>query len=129
MNSSRYSEDSSYSSQNVGYSGRPLPQQRDQHAPLSNQNFQQMSNQFDAANSSESVADRNNGPPSSNSTPSADSRTNGSGSGSLDLPSGSKRLHVSNIPFRFRENDLHAVFAVSYCTVHVIVLVTFCILF
>jgi len=123
MNSSRYSEDSSYSSQNVGYSGRPLPQQRD-HTSLSNQNFQQSSNQFDVANSLEPVSDRNNEPQtsqptqqySSSNAPSTDSRTNGSGSGSLDIPSGSKRLHVSNIPFRFRENDLHSVFAVSYYT-------------
>ena len=27
-----------------------------------------------------------------------------------------KRLHVSNIPFRYRENDLRVLFAVSVCT-------------
>ena len=106
----KYDDDPSYSSQNVGYSGRP--QQRDQHAPLGNQN----SSQFDVPNSSELSGDS---PPSQATQPqqysssSGDNRTNGSGPGSMDMPSGSKRLHVSNIPFRFRENDLHAVFAVS----------------
>lgn len=110
LNNNKYDDDD-YSSQNVGYSG--LPQQRDQHVPLSNQNLQQKSDQFDV-NSSEPTADRN--PPSQSSqysSNSSDNRTNGSGPGSLDLPAGSKRLHVSNIPFRFRENDLHNVFAVS----------------
>ena len=97
-------------------------QQGDQHIPLNNQNS---SSQYDVRNSSEPT----NGPPSQTTQPSqqqyssssapADNRTNGSGPGSLDLPSGSKRLHVSNIPFRFRENDLHGVFAVSYCTVYI----------
>ena len=119
-NNNQYDEDPSYSSQNVGYSGRPLLQQSDQHAPLSNQNS---SSQYDVRNSTEPT----NGPPSqttqssqqySSSSAPADNRTNGSGPGSLDLPSGNKRLHVSNIPFRFRENDLHGVFAVSYSTVY-----------
>lgn len=29
--------------------------------------------------------------------------------------SGHKRLHVTNIPFRFRDNDLKQMFGVSYC--------------
>lgn len=105
VNSNKYDDDPSYSSQNVGYSGRP--QQRDQ---LSNQN----SSQYD--NSSELAGDS---PPSQSTQPqqysssSGNNRTNGSGPGSMDMPGGSKRLHVSNIPFRFRENDLHGVFAVS----------------
>ena len=120
-NNNQYDDDPSYSSQNVGYSGRPLPQQREQLIPLNNQNS---SSQYDARNSSEP----SNGPPSqttqspqqqySSSNAPADNRTNGSGSGSLDLPGGSKRLHVSNIPFRFRENDLHGIFAVSYSVVY-----------
>ena len=114
-NNSQYDEDPSYSSQNVGYSGRPP---RDQHAPL-NQNS---SSQYDVRNSLEPTGDRNNGPPSQttqssqqqypSSAPPSDNRSNGS-----DMTGGSKRLHVSNIPFRFRENDLHGVFAVSYFTV------------
>lgn len=117
----KYDDDSSYSSQTVGYSGQP--QQRDhQHTPLSNQDLQQASNDYDASHSSEAAGDRNDGPPSqttqgqqysSSSVTPADDRTNGSGPGSMDMPGGNKRLHVSNIPFRFRENDLHGVFAVS----------------
>ena len=111
INNSKYDDDPSYSSQNVGYSGQL--QQRDSHT----QNLQQSSNQYDV-NSSELAGDS---PPSqttqppqqqqySSSGPPVDNRTNGGGS---DMSGGSKRLHVSNIPFRFRENDLHAVFAVS----------------
>ena len=110
-NNSQY-DDPSYSSQNVGYSGRP------QHAPIDSQNS---SNQYDVRNSLEPTGDRNNGPPSqttqssqqfSSSGGPSDNRSNGS-----DMAGGSKRLHVSNIPFRFRENDLHGVFAVSCCSI------------
>ena len=109
-----YDDNPSYSSQNVGYSGRPQD-----HTPLSNQNLQQTSNDYDSTNSSELVATDRNDPPSQMTQPqqyssttgtASDNRTNGS---APDLPAGSKRLHVSNIPFRFRENDLHGVFAVS----------------
>jgi len=41
-------------------------------------------------------------------------QANGSGSSGTDSLSGNKRLHVSNIPFRFREPDLRDLFSVSF---------------
>lgn len=53
--------------------------------------------------------------PSNRSTPAASNvyQANGSGSSGTDSLSGNKRLHVSNIPFRFREPDLRDLFSVS----------------
>ncbi|XP_065899742.1 sex determination protein fox-1-like isoform X2 [Dysidea avara] len=93
----RYSEES-YSSQNVGYSGRPRE-------PPQQQNFQS-SSQFDS--SSVDPSNRSiNAPPAASNVHQA----NGSGSSGTDGLSGNKRLHVSNIPFRFREPDLRDLFS------------------
>jgi len=52
----------------------------------------------------------------SNNAPPVVGQANGSGSSGADNLSGNKRLHVSNIPFRFREPDLRDLFSVSYST-------------
>lgn len=96
---SGYNEDS-FSSQNVGYSGRPVGQRE----PQQQQDFQS-SSQFDSADPSNRS---NNVPPPAGNMHQA----NGSGPAS-DTDGGNKRLHVSNIPFRFREPDLRDIFSVS----------------